>query len=137
MPSTSHQASSLWRGHVSDQVYVEPHRLILSGRAPISERAIRVELVGIDRDAYRTMFSVDDETLEKGGDGILASKGDLGELLFSANAGLVDLSCKLFDLKREADRLSKALRLFGEMAEVGQVIYLTHHQHLCEIACNV
>jgi uncharacterized protein YhaN len=31
-------------------------------------------------------------------------------------------------------RAEEAFRLFTRMAEVGQVIYLTHHQHLCEIA---
>jgi uncharacterized protein YhaN len=34
-------------------------------------------------------------------------------------------------------RAEEALRLFAEMAEVGQVIYLTHHRHLCEIAARV
>ena len=41
------------------------------------------------------MFSLDDETLENGGESILASKGDLGQLLFSASAGLADLSRNL------------------------------------------
>ncbi|MEI9430265.1 ATP-binding protein [Mesorhizobium sp. Cs1299R1N3] len=31
-------------------------------------------------------------------------------------------------------RSQEVFRLFGEMASAGQVIYLTHHQHLCEIA---
>ena len=31
-------------------------------------------------------------------------------------------------------RAEEALRLFAEMAKVGQVIYLTHHDHLCGIA---
>ena len=31
-------------------------------------------------------------------------------------------------------RAEEAFRLFTEMAEVGQVIYLGHHRHLCEIA---
>jgi uncharacterized protein YhaN len=31
-------------------------------------------------------------------------------------------------------RSEEVFRLFGEMADVGQVIYLTHHQHLCDIA---
>jgi uncharacterized protein YhaN len=31
-------------------------------------------------------------------------------------------------------RAEEALRLFAEMARVGQVIYFTHHQHLAEIA---
>ena len=31
-------------------------------------------------------------------------------------------------------RSEEVFRLFGRMAEVGQVIYLTHHRHLCDIA---
>ena len=34
-------------------------------------------------------------------------------------------------------RAEEAFRLFAEMAEVGQVIYLTHHRHLCDIARSV
>ena len=74
---------------------------------PLAESAIRAGLGGIERDAYRTMFSLDDETLEKGGESILASKGDLGQLLFSGSTGLAHLSQKLIDLKAEADRFYK------------------------------
>ena len=70
---------------------------------PLSEALVQGELGGIDRAAYRTMFSLDDETLEAGGDSILASKGDLGQLLFSASAGLAELSRTLGDLRVEAD----------------------------------
>ncbi len=31
-------------------------------------------------------------------------------------------------------RSEEVFRLFGQMATLGQVIYLTHHRHLCEIA---
>lgn len=34
-------------------------------------------------------------------------------------------------------RAEEAFRLFADMARSGQVIYLTHHQHLCEIARRV
>jgi uncharacterized protein YhaN len=34
-------------------------------------------------------------------------------------------------------RAEEAFRLFAEMAEVGQVIYLTHHRHLCDIARRI
>ncbi len=70
---------------------------------PLSEALVGGELGGIDRAAYRTMFSLDDETLEAGGNSILASKGDLGQLLFSASAGLAELSRTLGDLRLEAD----------------------------------
>ena len=69
-------------------------------RSPSPRRAPGRELGGIDRDCYRTMFSLDDETLEAGGESILASKGDLGQLLFSASAGLADLSRSLVALAR-------------------------------------
>lgn len=34
-------------------------------------------------------------------------------------------------------RSEEVFRLLGEMTKVGQVIYLTHHWHLCEIAQRV
>src|SRR5690606_9615144 len=34
-------------------------------------------------------------------------------------------------------RSEEVFRLFGQMARVGQVVYLTHHRHLCEIAAQV
>lgn len=34
-------------------------------------------------------------------------------------------------------RSEEVFRLFGQMAQVGQVVYLTHHRHLWEIAAEV
>ncbi len=34
-------------------------------------------------------------------------------------------------------RSAQVFRLLGEMAKIGQVIYLTHHRHLCEMARSV
>ena len=73
--------------------------------APIAEALLAGQLGGIDRDSYRAMFSLDDDTLEQGGESILASKGDLGQLLFSASAGLADLSRALTGLRTEADSI--------------------------------
>jgi uncharacterized protein YhaN len=72
---------------------------------PISEVAITANLAGLTRDAYRTMFSLDDETLEAGGKSILESRGDLGRLLFTASAGLEHASDTLNALEAEADGL--------------------------------
>jgi uncharacterized protein YhaN len=77
--------------------------LLDAGGLPVAEAAIAGQLGGIDRESYRAMFSLDDDTLEAGGESILASKGDLGELLFSASTGLADLSRALVDLRAEAD----------------------------------
>ncbi len=76
-----------------------------AGGQPVSELAIAAHLAGISRDAYQTMFSLDDETLEAGGKSILESRGDLGKLLFTATAGLAHASETLSALDMEADAI--------------------------------
>lgn len=71
--------------------------LLDAGDQPVPEGIILGDLGGLDRNAYRTMFSLDDETLEAGGRSILASNGELGQLLFSASAGLSELSATLLE----------------------------------------
>ncbi|ESZ28329.1 AAA family ATPase [Mesorhizobium sp. L2C066B000] len=71
----------------------------------MSEVAITAHLAGLSRDAYTTMFSLDDETLEAGGKSILESRGDLGKLLFTASAGLGNASDTLNALEAEAGAL--------------------------------
>ncbi|UVK40990.1 AAA family ATPase [Mesorhizobium sp. AR10] len=72
---------------------------------PVSEMAMTAHLAGLSRDAYETMFSLNDETLEAGGKSILESRGDLGKLLFTASAGLGHASDTLSSLETEADGL--------------------------------
>lgn len=96
-----------------------PQRSLLDGNnRPIAESVIQNALGGLDREAYRMMFSLDDDTLEAGGESILASKGDLGQLLFSASTGLADLSRILIDLRAEADGFYKYRARSGELQEL-------------------
>ncbi|MDB5623268.1 MAG: hypothetical protein JWR39_1831 [Devosia sp.] len=69
----------------------------------VSEALLSTPLGGLTRDAYRMMFSLDDQTLEDGGNAILESRGDLGELLFSASTGLADIGRTLEAIRAEAD----------------------------------
>jgi uncharacterized protein YhaN len=94
---------------------------LLDGRGqPVAEAILSVPLAGISRDAYRTMFSLDDVTLEEGGNAILQSKGDLGELLFSASAGLGGVSATLSAISDEADSLYKKRARSTRIAELKQ-----------------
>ena len=34
----------------------------------------------------------------------------------------------------DEQRYEEVFRLLGEMSKIGQVIYLTHHRHLCDMA---
>lgn len=74
---------------------------------PLAETLLAGALSGLTRDAYRTMFSLDDATLEEGGNAILQSRGDLGELLFSASAGLSHVGAALAAAAEEADAIFK------------------------------
>ncbi len=58
---------------------------------PLNPALLAGALGGLDRDRYRAMLSLNNESIKKGGDDILASQGDLGQLLFSAAAGLSEL----------------------------------------------
>ena len=90
--------------------------LLDANELPVAEAVLAGQLGGIDRESYRAMFSLDDDTLEAGGESILASKGDLGQLLFSASAGLADLSRTLTELRAEADGF---YRFHGHNTELG------------------
>ncbi|MDA8586535.1 AAA family ATPase [Rhodobacteraceae bacterium] len=62
-----------------------------SGTA-VPETALQGMLSGLAIDDYRKLLCLDDATIEDGGDEIANSKGDIGRLLFSAAAGVSDLS---------------------------------------------
>jgi uncharacterized protein YhaN len=83
---------------------------------PIGESLLGGALTGLSREAYRLMFSLDDQTLEDGGNAILDSKGDLGELLFSASAGLAGLSRALAAVSTEADGIFRKRASSTEIA---------------------
>ncbi|TVP73412.1 MAG: hypothetical protein EA339_03005 [Rhodobacteraceae bacterium] len=75
---------------------------------PLPEATLSAALGGLDRASITTMFSLDDDTLEQGGESILSSEGELGQLLFSASAGLSDLSDALRSLQEDADQWFRA-----------------------------
>lgn len=71
--------------------------------APLPETVLQAALGGLGREGYGAMFSLDDDTLERGGESILASRGDLGEMLFSASAGLAGLGPELEAMRADLD----------------------------------
>jgi len=89
--------------HEFKRVKQRSNSLLNEHGQPVNEATLSVPLAGLTRDAYRMMFSLDDQTLEDGGNAILESKGDLGELLFSASAGLAGTSSILEAAVAEAD----------------------------------
>ena len=68
------------------------------GRA-VPEHRLGGLLHGLDRDAYSRRFSLNDEILRKGGDEILAAKGDLGQTLYAGASGLSGLAAALGEVE--------------------------------------
>jgi len=75
--------------------------------APLPEQALQASLGGLTMQDYRNLLCIDDETIEKGGEEIVNSEGDIGTLLFSAAAGISDLSSVLTTIRAQADLLYK------------------------------
>ena len=98
-----------------------------SGETANPARLLRA-LDSIDRDQYRAMFSLDDETIEAGGEDILASQGNLGELLFSAAAGLSDLGAVLEKARADVDQFHKPRARKTELAEAKRELQDLHNQ---------
>ena len=87
---------------------------------PVNDAVLSTPLAGLSRDAYRTMFSLDEKSLEDGGNAIIQSKGDLGEMLFSASAGLAGLSQTLAATAEAANLIYKKRGRTTQLAELKQ-----------------
>jgi uncharacterized protein YhaN len=89
---------------------------------PVAEALLSGALGGIGRDAYKTMFSLDDQSLKEGGHAIVQSKGELGELLFSASSGLAGLSRSLVSASEEASLIYKKRASSTRLAELKRAL---------------
>ncbi|MFY0679938.1 MAG: AAA family ATPase [Thalassovita sp.] len=75
--------------------------------AALPETALSAHLAGLSEDDYRKLLCLDDETIERGGEEIAQARGDIGRLLFSAAAGVADLSSVLDGVQTQAKTLWK------------------------------
>ena len=106
----------------------DKNSLVDANDRPLDESMLTAELGGVDREAFHMMFSLDDESLEKGGEAILASRGDLGQLLFSASAGLAEISDRLESLRKKADGFYRPRASTTELAELKRELDALKHE---------
>ena len=81
------------------------------GGTSLPEAALAAFLGPIDRDFFEGMFGLDHNRLRRGGEDILAARGDVGQSLFGAGAGVLGLSQVLADLDAEANALFTGRRV--------------------------
>ncbi|MFK8080185.1 MAG: AAA family ATPase [Granulosicoccus sp.] len=74
----------------------------------LPEASLQAHLGGLTMDDYRKLLCIDDDSIDKGGEEIVNSRGDIGTLLFSAAAGISDLWQVLESVRTEAEGIHKA-----------------------------
>ena len=75
--------------------------------AAISDEVFRSFFPVESREVFQTMFGLDAERLQQGGDELLKGQSQFGQLLFSAAAGIEGLHDILAKLNLEADKIFK------------------------------
>lgn len=73
--------------------------------AALDDQALSPFLQGLTADVFETLFGIDHQALIRGGQEILAQRGEVGQALFSAALGSHALHAVLFHLDQEADDL--------------------------------
>ncbi|WP_106745582.1 YhaN family protein [Yoonia maritima] len=92
--------------------------LVDANGTTLPEAAIATHLGGLTAADYRSLLCLDDETIEAGGEEIANSKGDIGRLLFSAAAGVADLTTVLDRVDTDASALYLKRSSKSEMAQI-------------------
>lgn len=108
--------------HQLVRVKSQQNSLLDAAGQPVSDAVLRGDLGSIDRESYRAMFSLDDDILESGGEDIIASKGDVGQLLYAASAGVTDLSRSIAAVKEAADRFYRCQFPLKNRFRAGQLV---------------
>ncbi|MEW6520520.1 MAG: AAA family ATPase [Thermodesulfobacteriota bacterium] len=75
---------------------------------PLDDGTLSAFLPGIDQGLFDSLYGIDHGVLVQGGEDILAQKGEVGQALFAAGAGISSLRAILGSLEAEADELFKA-----------------------------
>jgi uncharacterized protein YhaN len=74
---------------------------------PLDSGILAPYLLGLEPEIFESLFGLDHDTLVKGGEEILAQKGDVGQALFAAGAGISSVQEVIDQLEKEAADLFK------------------------------
>ncbi len=86
---------------------------------PLDPGALAPYLHGIEPALFESLYGIDHQTLVQGGEDILAQKGEVGQALFAAGAGISSLRGILDSLDAEADELFKGR---GSKQQINQAV---------------
>ena len=72
---------------------------------PLDPQRLAPFLQGLDSSLFSSLYGIDHQTLIEGGEELLAQKGEIGQALFAAGAGLASVRDVLRELEDEAQAL--------------------------------
>jgi uncharacterized protein YhaN len=72
---------------------------------PLDPALLHPFLQGLEQGLFESLYGIDHDALVRGGEEILKQKGDVGQAIFAAGAGLTSLKAVLDDLDKEAEDL--------------------------------
>ncbi|MEQ8765999.1 MAG: AAA family ATPase [Planctomycetota bacterium] len=81
--------------------------LLAPDDTPLPDDTLARFLVGVSQDLFRSLFGIDHDALIRGGNELLAQKGEIGQALFSAGVAAGRLRKVLSGLEAEAEELFK------------------------------
>ncbi len=76
-------------------------------------------LHGVEPEIFESLYGIDHDTLVRGGEDILAQKGEVGQALFAAGAGISSLREVIDQLEKEATDLFKSA---GQLPEINKAV---------------
>ena len=86
---------------------------------PLDSKELIPFLHGVEPEIFGSLYGIDHEALIRGGNEILAQKGEVGQALFAAGAGLTSLREVIDQLEKEAAELFKSA---GQLPEINKSI---------------
>ncbi len=86
---------------------------------PLDSGVLAPFIDGLEPEIFESLYGIDHDTLVRGGKDILAQKGEVGQALFAAGAGISSLREVIDQLEKEAADLFKSA---GQLPEINKAV---------------